>query len=619
MSEKKLLPESALDEYFDINEGSRLASRNVLIYMQTGIFHGRIRVFYDACPDEKKGVLVRNIAFSGASLDDPELIGIVSDQDLNFTNKEDQIPLNVACERSSVNAARALYATNCDKKNPKLRSSNLRLAVESKKHNMVEFLLDNGVDVNEELTPGLFAAGGEMRFTALKLAISECDKEMVKLLLGRGADANHLNFYGNPILVDAIDAGSSEIAMMALERTSSKFLKRKRHGLTALYSAVENKMTSVVQAIINKGIKPDLEKLINEDESLLSIAISNDSLEILKLLLENCDYSIKELRVPYSVYDQEEGLETHMQPLFIGALKVERYKILDYLLEKGFDVNGEEGSYRESPLQCASSVAQIDYLLSKGADINLDRSQIGGYWDPLGGPLFGAARRGNKDLVRVLLARGADVECIGKNNDTLMQRLIKRGQDEMANILLEETHDLAKKKYLLRHFCMACEMGVRGYELIKTFLIHGASLEMTNKEGKTMSELIQASGDAKMIELVSSIRSTGQIDGRSIVSLDYSADELLPIQAGSIVDLISIRRLQFEPALLSREDNPSLVGRSSGVAPLGGGAAVRDAYTSSRVDIASEGAAAGGGGVRTEVTRSVEGSLLKSGKGERSK
>jgi ankyrin repeat protein len=118
--------------------------------------------------------------------------------------------------------------------------------------------------------------------------------------------------------------------------------------------------------------------------------------------------------------------------------------IVQLLLEKGADVNGQEGM-DESALERAASGGHgiiVQLLLEKGADVN---AQGGDY----GSALQAAASGGHGAIVQLLIDRGGDVNAQGGMYGGVLQAAVLCGHDAIVSLLLETAAALPNPRMAL--------------------------------------------------------------------------------------------------------------------------------------------------------------------------
>lgn len=230
--------------------------------------------------------------------------------------------------------------------------------------------------------------------------------------------------------------------------------------------AVANRREDFVQCLIAAGVKPDPEALedaiCNGSASMaerlllagvegrewkngwpLEEAIKDDRLDLVQLLLQRYEKAGIDFndgfRSPLATAARAETLD-YLKLLLDAGLDVNRSnfygqlalntavecgykKTVEFLIEKGANVNASSPSCRVTPLEAAASEGFIDIaclLVKAGADVNLEASD----WP--GTPFERAAASGRYEMLKVLIDNGADLK---GNNCRQLRNAIK-----MANI-----------------------------------------------------------------------------------------------------------------------------------------------------------------------------------------
>ncbi len=134
----------------------------------------------------------------------------------------------------------------------------------------------------EELNKGF----GYDRGTPLHLATGMGLTEIVKLFIEKGANPNAKDKNGNTPLHWAAGTGKTEIVKELLKHKDIDLNTQDIYGFTALYRAVTNNHTEVVELFIEKGvdIKAKFPYMLNE--TALHRAAGNGNTKLVKLLLE---------------------------------------------------------------------------------------------------------------------------------------------------------------------------------------------------------------------------------------------------------------------------------------------------------------------------------------------
>jgi hypothetical protein len=132
----------------------------------------------------------------------------------------------------------------------------------------------------------------------------------------------------------------------------------------------------------------------------------------------------------------ERGLEV-TNSVFIEAVEKGDQASCDLFLQAGFspDLTNKKGVSILCLAVRAAHLGVVRLLLDGGADVNL-RSR-----DRDNSPLMDAAAEGLTDIVRELLARGADLAGLSRNGQSALVLAIGKGAQDVALILLEAGAD----------------------------------------------------------------------------------------------------------------------------------------------------------------------------------
>jgi hypothetical protein len=161
------------------------------------------------------------------------------------------------------------------------------------------------------------------------------------------------------------------------------------------------------------------------------------------------------------------------------------------LLEKGIDVN-EKGNYLGSAIQAASAKGHIEVvklLVAYGADVNLRAGRNSS-------PIVGAPL----EVTRLLLDHGANVNAGGEPHDSAIYTACVSGEVEVAKLLLkrgvninvvdDESGSLIQTASAHGHV-----------EVVKLLLAYGADVDVHEGHSRTPSEIAVDKRDRRLTEL----------------------------------------------------------------------------------------------------------------------
>ena len=339
-------------------------------------------------------------------------------------------------------------------------------------------LLDAGEDPNAVLT-----AEGE---TVLMLASQTGNSDAVKLLLDRGADANTRQLRGQTALMWAAAEGHADVVKVLLEHgadpalTSTASTKQERRppgGMTALLFASRQGHLEAARALLDGGA--GIDQAGADSTSPLLIAIVNGHYDLASMLVErggNPNIADANGRTPL-------------------------YAAIDLR-----NVQWSQGPAPELPQ--AAHLAMITQLLAAGADPSIKMTGQVGHrgsfdmrWTDLkGGTAFSrAAWNGDIEIMRLLLARGADPKVVTEKGETALLLLAGAGWPLGQGYIRSEEEITAALDLLVEELGMdvnaATTEGItpvicavfKGDNFVVQYLVdHGARLDVKDAKGRSV-------------------------------------------------------------------------------------------------------------------------------------
>jgi uncharacterized protein len=265
---------------------------------------------------------------------------------------------------------------------PPVWGADLRLveAVRKGDHKAVRELLQKQVDVNAAQADGS---------TALVLAADRNDVEVVDLLIRAGANVNKANQYGATALYVASERGNVAMVKLLLESKADPNAAL-LSGETPLMRAVDKGNIEVVRALLAHGAGVNL-KENRGGQTALMWAVANKYPEIVRLLVEyRADVHARSTGDFTSLLFAAQQGDTESGHILLGA---------------GADVNETRKRDRMTALMIAAASGNIEFsvlLLDKGANPNLIDDS--GYT----ALHYAALHEKRAALVKALLAHGAN-------------------------------------------------------------------------------------------------------------------------------------------------------------------------------------------------------------------
>ena len=217
-------------------------------------------------------------------------------------------------------------------------------------------------------------------------------------------------------------------------------------GSTGLMLAIEEGHSAMAKhLIIEAGVDINIERDWSfSRNTVLSIAISHEDLEIIRLLFERgVKIGGKKMQghlVTQAIWTNnlkivQELINHHCKvsetPILIASCIAGHKGIFDLLLTHGADVNAKTGD-NNTPLIWAAEkgyTEMVKALLEKGAEMDHQNNEDNT-------ALMLAAREGHKDIVELLLKKGADPNIPSRNGNTAATIAARNRHEKIEKALL---------------------------------------------------------------------------------------------------------------------------------------------------------------------------------------
>ncbi len=380
-----------------------------------------------------------------------------------FTNPDRQTPLSAALsERDFDLASKLLEAGALIEVDKEAGKPFLIDAIETQDEEMLEFLFDNGVDLEYR--------GTEVS-TALAVAASLDNLSLMKRLILKGAEIYVRGLSGSPLLVDAVREGNlkkfdllissgadvnikngESIEMTPLSYALESHNKRMQErllekgadanvvgtsGAPLIYEAVSAGDKKTIVRLLDSGANPNV--MTTSGETPLAFAIAGEDLEMVDLLLSNgADASLTSSggQSPLLVAVAEgniaianllivAGAELDKQTLLAKAYELRDDPLMNLLLYAGADPESTFPESKERVFDAAvkdGATGAVRTLLAAGATI--------------GDNLWAALLTGQDDLIRLILQAGADPRQMGPDGEDPLDYCLTRQRYNAARVLL---------------------------------------------------------------------------------------------------------------------------------------------------------------------------------------
>jgi len=305
------------------------------------------------------------------------------------------------------------------------------------------------------------------------------DIRAVKLFLAAGMDPNAKDDEGNTALMNAIAQNRTEI-IKALLKAKAKVNEKNYGGATALSWAAAGGQLDTVRLLVDQGADA---QTINE---AFVTAAEDAHPDVMPALLEK-GAKLNELG--------SKALLRAAGSTVVGAADQDRSDTVRFLLSLGVDVNAKDEDGWTALLLAAereddrSSVVRT--LVDRGADVNAKcacpRYESGGWT-----ALMLASRRGHDEIVRILVAKHADVNMknnLGQTSLALAATAIEDNVDVVRTLLDAgangDAQDIRQRTPLME----AAQWG--HVKVVRTLLERGVRVDAKEIHGKTALQLVK--------------------------------------------------------------------------------------------------------------------------------
>jgi ankyrin repeat protein len=410
-----------------------------------------------------------------------------------------------------------------------------------------------------EIARILLAAGAN---ATIHLAAYAGDLEKVKSIVATGTDVNTRDKDGRTALHWAAVAGRKDVVVFLMDHGANPNAGEKRWGHTPLHGAVRHGQTDVAEVLIAAGA--NLEAKTSDQETPLFIAASSGHMALTESLLThganvNADRAGDKAldsvayfallhrhgwRGIWPEFDFEKiaelllsnGAEVNDDPrkaatLLTFAAECGLRNLAEKVLAKGnADINAWVDYSEYNPLLAAISSGQTDIaemLIAARADVNI-RDHLSGDTT-----LHIAARKSNEELVRLLLAKGINIDTQNVAGETPLHVAVVAGGMSMVEFLASQgacvntadvkgntpLHHAARESRDMTELLISKgavvnatndggdtplhNAALRGRkEIVELLLAHGADADARNRAGKTPQDLAIHRGHMDIIELL---------------------------------------------------------------------------------------------------------------------
>ena len=366
----------------------------------------------------------------------------------------------------------------------------LIIASKTRHTGIVKLLLECGASVDHRNSRG---------WTALMKASENGDSklEIIELLLKHGAQVDLQNDDGESALIVAAQNSQAKVATKLVQEYGAIVgLKQKHSSWTALMEASESGSMDIVKLLLEHGA-------IDLGWALV-LAILNKHSGIIKLLLEygaqvdDIDWSLFLTQSPLVEAVKKgdadviklllkHGAEQGIDQAITNAILHKDAEIIKMLSERGAQV--DENEFDLPPLLEAVETGDADIvklLLEHGAKQGID-------W-----AMTNAILSKNAEIIKMLSEHGARVDEDWSDQPILVEA-VKKGDTDIVNLLLKHGANVNRKNsYGWTALMKASKKGDSKLEIIELLLKHGAQVDLQNDDGESALIVAAQNSQAKV-------------------------------------------------------------------------------------------------------------------------
>ncbi|XP_067678573.1 ankyrin-1-like [Haliotis asinina] len=340
---------------------------------------------------------------------------------------------------------------------------------------MVKFILSqNTVSIN---------TGWKATITPIMIAAEMGHKEVVKLLVSSGADVSLADNKGDNILHYTCQGGHTEIVKYILSQNMSDINSRGFQKMSPLMRAALMGHREVMKLLVSKGA--DVLQLDQGGDNILHYACQGGHIETVEYILSQNMSDIN-----------SRGFQK-MSPLMRAALMGHR-EVMKLLVSKGADVlQLDQGGDNILHYACQGGhIETVEYILSQNmSDINSRGFQKMS-------PLMRAALMGHREVMKLLVSKGADVLQLDQGGDNILHYACRRGHIETVEYILSQNMlDINSRGFQKMNPLMnAALMGHR--EVIKLLVSKGADVLQLDLGGDNILHYACRGGHIETVEYI---------------------------------------------------------------------------------------------------------------------
>ena len=395
---------------------------------------------------------------------------------LDAQNKNDQTALLLACLYKQQDSVQILLKAGSSTNIPdNVGDRSLTAAVLGGCRNkIIQTIIHHGSDVN---------ATSKRKVTALMTACQMSNSNVINVLLNAGANPNIVDVDGFTCLHYAVHYGFSKEVFQAIIDHRADVNATNKDNRTALMMACDDNNEGIINVLLNAGANPNIVD-VDGYTCLHYAAYGECSKDVLETIIS------QGVDVNATNKHKLTALRMACQRVNTDAINIRLNARADPNIT---DKLGATCIHHAVGKGCSKDV--LEKIINHDRDVN-----VGNKSDITASMV--ACRKGNKDVINVLLNAGADPNITSENGDTCLHDAVKNGSSkEVLQAIIDHSADLnATNKKNETALMLACGEGNK--DVIDILLNSGADVNAKSKNNMTGLMIACCKGNKDVINVL---------------------------------------------------------------------------------------------------------------------
>lgn len=423
---------------------------------------------------------------------------IVAGADVNATTRDGDTALSYACDNGHTEVAEVLISAGANiEQEAEGGRTPLMKACRAGNASTVELLISRGADVNKVST--------NCDQTPLSLACSNGNLETVEILLAHGADPTHRLRDSSTMLIEAAKGGHTTIVQLLIDYPASL----QSTPMNALPS------TNTESGVIGTNNSSGTGNNASNNNSISNTNTNNNS----NTLHNSTSRKTKTVgKSPKSLARHARQLPPLEQPSQASSIQIEKSvltkqpNMVQPAEQQPQQQNLLPMNQQDTTTIHQQSLSQHNVPPTTGDSASTSVLSPASWYPPIevdsqtdsnhDTALTVACSGGHEELVRLLLARGPDIEHRDKKGFTSLMLAATAGYAKIVEILLNNQAELEAQSERTKDTALSLACSSGKYEVVEILLARGANKEHRNVSDYTPLSLAASGGYVNIIKLL---------------------------------------------------------------------------------------------------------------------